>query len=120
MFERPLIDEYAFVMIGTRQLASTRLFWTQQLGCAVMDEQSGWFAIDAGGLRLRIDFQDGSERSAREPDPVIGLKVHSVAIALSSLAARGLQETPEISTGPNGRYAIIHDPDGHAIVLIER
>jgi predicted enzyme related to lactoylglutathione lyase len=120
MFERPIVERYAFVMVATRNLASARKFWVEQLGFSITEQgPHRWFEIDAGGLRLRMDLQESNEILPTEPDPVIGLKVRSVEIALSSLAARGITEQAELLSGEMGRYAVIHDPDGRAIVLME-
>ena len=120
MFERPLIERYTFVMVTTRNLASARKFWVEQLGFPVTEDRPGEsFIIDAGGLRLWIDLKDSEERSARGSDPAIGLKVRSVKMVLDSLAARGVTENVEPLAAHTGLYAIIHDPDGRAVVLTE-
>jgi hypothetical protein len=120
MFERPLIERYTFVMVTTRNLVSARKFWVEQLGFPVTEDRPGEsFIIDAGGLRLWIDLKDSEERSVRGSDPAIGLKVRSVKMVLDSLAARGVTENVEPLSAHTGLYAIIHDPDGRAVVLTE-
>ena len=39
MFERPLIERYTFVMVTTRNLASARKFWVEQLGFPVTEDR---------------------------------------------------------------------------------
>ncbi|MDB6089542.1 MAG: Glyoxalase/Bleomycin resistance protein/Dioxygenase superfamily [Gammaproteobacteria bacterium] len=120
MFERPLFERYTFVMVTTQNLAAAREFWVEQLGFPVTEERPGEsFIIDAGGLRLGIDLKDKEERVVRGADPAIGLKVRSVEMVLNSLAARGITETVEPLSASTGLYAIIHDPDGRAVVLTE-
>ena len=120
MFERPLIERYTFVMVTTRNLASARKFWVEQLGFLVTEERPGqYFIVDAGGLRLWIDLNDSDEKLVKGSDPGIGLKVRSVKMVLDSLAARGVTENVEPLAAHTGLYAIIHDPDGRAVVLTE-
>jgi catechol-2,3-dioxygenase len=120
IFERPLFERYTFVMVSTQNLASARKFWVDQLGFPVTEERPGEsFIIDAGGLRLWIDLKDSEEKLLKGSDPAIGLKVRSVKMVLSSLAARGITEKVEPLSADTGLFAIIHDPDGRAVVLTE-
>jgi hypothetical protein len=107
-------------MVTTQNLASARKFWVEQLGFLVTEERPGqYFIVDAGGLRLWIDLKENEERVVRGSDPAIGLQVRSVEMVLNSLAARGISEKVEPLSARTGLYAIIHDPDGRAIVLTE-
>lgn len=107
-------------MVTTQKLASARKFWVEQLGFPVTEERPGEsFICDVGGLRLWIDLKDSEEKLIRGADPAIGLKVRSVKMVLSSLAARGITEKVEPLSADAGLYAIIHDPDGRAVVLTE-
>lgn len=115
-----MFDRYAFVALTSTDLAAARQFWVDLLGCAVTEERSGeYFIVDAGGLRLCIDLADDRAHIAGRTDPTIGLKVRSVSEALLALARRGLTEPSDIVTTAKGSHAIIHDPDGRAVVLTE-
>lgn len=115
MFER-----YAFVAITTRDLAAARAFWADQLGFTVTEERAGdFFIVDAGGLRLCVDLADGDLHFAGSTEPTLGLKVASLPETLAALAGRGVPADAPIQSGPGGRYAIIRDPDGRALVLSE-
>ncbi len=115
MFER-----YSFVAVTTKDLPVARRFWVDQLGCPVTEECPGEFLIvDAGGLRLCFDLPDGEIHFPGSTDPVIGLKVCSLQAVLDTLAARGITEGAAPVSTPKGSYAIIHDPDGRAVVLTE-
>ena len=90
-------------MVSTQNLASARKFWVDQLGFPVTEERSGEsFIIDAGGLRLWIDLKDSEEKLLKGSDPAIGLKVRSVKMVLSSLAARGITYRPLVTLGDLG------------------
>jgi catechol 2,3-dioxygenase-like lactoylglutathione lyase family enzyme len=120
MFERPLFERYTFVMVTTRNLAAARRFWVEQLGFPVAEDRPGEsFIVDAGGLRLWMDLKETDESVLKGPDPAIGLKVRSVEMVLKTLAERGITEKAEPLSAIKGLYAIIHDPDGRAVVLTE-
>ena len=114
MFER-----YSFVAITTRNLPAARHFWVGQLGCRVLEERvDDYFIVDAGGLRLCIDLADGENHKTGSTDPVIGFKVSSVAEVLEDLRERGWYE--ELIHKVADTHAILHDPDGRAVVMTER
>ncbi len=115
MFER-----YSFVAVTTRDIDAARRFWVDRLGFAVTEEEPGhFFIVDAGGLRLCVDLEDGEVHRAGGMDPVIGLKVRSVDQTLAALAERGVHCTKAPATHRGGRYAELRDPDGRAVILTE-
>jgi catechol 2,3-dioxygenase-like lactoylglutathione lyase family enzyme len=115
-----MIQRYSFVALTTTDLVRQRAFWVDQLGFSVTEEERGhFFIVDAGGLRLCVDLADGEIHVAGGTDPVIGLKVSSVAQALTALAARGLPVASKPIAGDRGRYAVVRDPDGRAVILTE-
>lgn len=115
-----MFDRYAFVAVTSPDLGAARRFWVDQLGCAITEDRPGeFFIVDAGGRRLCIDRPDGRVHRAGGSDPTIGLKVESVDAALDALAAHGWEGRPQTVQAGSGRYAVIHDPDGHAVILTE-
>jgi catechol 2,3-dioxygenase-like lactoylglutathione lyase family enzyme len=115
MFER-----YSFVAITTKDLSAARRFWVEQLGFRVTEESpSEFFIVDAGGLRLCVDGPDDEIHFTGSTDPVVGLKVRSLAETLRMLKGRGIRENADQASSDKHRYAIIHDPDGRAVVLTE-
>jgi hypothetical protein len=118
--EVELFERYSFVAVSTTNLAAVRRFWVQQLGCIVTEERGEeFFIVDVGGLRLCVDLADGKTHLAGSTDPTIGLKVASVKEALLALAQRGLAQQSEVVHTSRSSYAIVHDPDGRAVVLTE-
>ena len=115
-----VIVRYAFVALTTTDLPRQRRFWVDQLGFEVVEESPGeFFIVDAGGLRLCVDLADGDLHIAGGRDPVIGLKVDSVAATLAGLAPRGVTVPATPTSVDRGSYAVIRDPDGRAVILTE-
>ena len=113
-------ERYAFVAVTTKSLARARRFWVEGLGCRVTQEARGEFLmVDAGGLRLCLDVEDGDTHRAGGSDPVIGLRVASVPRTLRRLAARGLRSLEDPVQGLRGAYVRLRDPDGRIVILTE-
>ena len=85
-----MIIRYSFVALTTVDLARQRVFWVDQLGFEISEENPGkFFMVDAGGLRLCIDLADDDVHVAGGKDPVIGLRV---AIPCGRLSRRWVTE----------------------------
>ena len=115
-----MLERYSFVAITTRNLDRAREFWVDALGFPVTEDKPGhFFMVDAGGLRLCVDLEDGDTHKPGGGDPVIGFKAHSVAEVLESLKRRGIDPERGPVVGPRGAYAHVRDPDGHTVILTE-
>jgi catechol 2,3-dioxygenase-like lactoylglutathione lyase family enzyme len=115
-----MIERYAFVAITASDLARCRRFWVDQLGFQVTEQEPGhFFIVDAGGLRLCVDTEDGGIHRNGSTDPVIGLKVGSLDETLRDLDRRGVRAEKGPIAGTRGSWAVIRDPDGRAVVLTE-
>ena len=114
------VQRYSFVAVTTRDLAPCRAFWSDQLGFPVTKEEPGhYFIVDAGGLRLCVDSEDGVLHRRGGTDPVIGLKVRSLASTLKALEKRGVRLSQGPTKGSRGAWAVVRDPDGRSVVLTE-
>lgn len=115
-----MIDRYSFVALTAKNLDEAKAFWVNLLGFQVTEERiNEYFIVDAGGLRLCVDREDGDVHRLGGADPTVGLKVRSAAAAVSELVNRGLKEQPKVVAAARGSYAVIHDPEGRSIILTE-
>ena len=95
-------------------------FWVDLLGCPATEERANeYFIVDAGGLRLCVDREDGEVHRAGSTDPSIGLKVKSASAVLAELVDRGLTEEAKVITTARGAHVVIHDPEGRCVILTE-
>lgn len=110
----------AFVAVTTADLGRARKFWVAGLGCRVVRQKRGDFLmVDAGGVRLCLDREDGATHRLGGFDPVIGLKVGSLARSLAVLRRRGIEPVRGPVTTRRGSYAELRDPEGRTVVLTE-
>lgn len=113
-------ERYSFVAITTRDLGRARDFWVSKLECSGTEELADQsFIVDAGGVRLCVDLPDGRAHRSGSTERVLGLKVTALEPVLNQLSTRGIRCEAGISSGSRGRFAVIHDPDGRAIILTE-
>jgi catechol 2,3-dioxygenase-like lactoylglutathione lyase family enzyme len=114
------IERYSFVAITTSNLAAARAFWVERMGFAITEEETGHhFIVDAGGLRLCVDGPDGDMHRTGSTDPVLGLKVSSLAKTLTDLARKGIRPTRGPIAAAKGSWATLQDPDGRTVILTE-
>jgi catechol 2,3-dioxygenase-like lactoylglutathione lyase family enzyme len=100
--------------VTSRDLARSRAFYAGKLGFHVVDERGGqWFVIDVGGLKLTIDT-DGARSPLTQAEPRLVFKTHELAARCTQLRDAGVSVD-----GPHGGRALLTDPDGHPIVLIQ-
>jgi catechol 2,3-dioxygenase-like lactoylglutathione lyase family enzyme len=115
-----MFEKYSFVALTARNLEEAKAFWVKLLGFHITEERANdYFIIDAGGLRLCVDREDGEVHRLGGADPTIGLKVDSAAATVAELIKRGLSEQPKVVKSARGSYAVIHDPEGRSVVLTE-
>ncbi|MBI4575765.1 MAG: VOC family protein [Planctomycetes bacterium] len=115
-----LFDRYSFVAVTTTDLGRAREFWVEVLGLPVKEEEPGhYFIVDAGGLRLCVDTEDGDLHRPGGTDPVIGFRVASLERTLAILAMRRVLPERGPITSRRGNWAMLRDPDGRPVVLSE-
>jgi catechol 2,3-dioxygenase-like lactoylglutathione lyase family enzyme len=111
---------------GTRDPARAKVFYRDQLGLALVEENSFALVFDAAGTMLRVT-------TVPEVTPaqytVLGWEVTDITAAARELAARGVvlsrfpgmvQDSDGIWTSPAGaRVAWFADPDGNVLSLTQ-
>ncbi len=115
-----MFEGYAFVALTTTNLDEARRFWIDALGFPIVQEKKNYyFIVDAAGLRLCIDTADGNAHIAGSTDPVIGLRVKSLAPVLAQLTRKGITPEADPVRTERGAWAMIRDPDGRCVVITE-
>lgn len=115
-----MFEECAFIAVTTTDLAQAKQFWVTTLECPIVREDENYLMVDAGGVRLCFDLQNGDDHQQPGPDPVIGLKVKNLDEALETLSNRGVVALGGPFDDHHGRWAKLLDPDGRAVILTER
>jgi predicted enzyme related to lactoylglutathione lyase len=100
-------------------LPRARAFYKEVLSLEIADEAPGHYAKFNSGAGFLCLERKGSESYPSQDKAVLFFEVHDLAAALSSLgSARIVQSGPSVSGSP--AWAVIHDPEGHNILLLDK
>jgi predicted enzyme related to lactoylglutathione lyase len=102
-------------VLGSRDLAKSRLFWTQTLPFEVHVERDGYVLLRSGDAEIALQAADG----ASKPSEVL-LRVAGVEGLHARCIAAKVPIASELHTHDSGRRDFtVLDPDQHRITLAE-
>jgi predicted enzyme related to lactoylglutathione lyase len=99
-------------------LDRARKFYCETLGLRVTDEAAGNFVqFDAGSGFLCLE-RKGSENYPSQDKAVLFFKVANLARAIDALGRDRIVGS-DLTGKTRPRWAVVHDPEGHNILLLE-
>jgi predicted enzyme related to lactoylglutathione lyase len=96
-----------------------RAFYRDVLGLEIADEAPGHYAKFEGGESFLCVERKGSESYPSADKAVLFFEVTDLPAALRSLWPERIVQSSSSESGRAG-WAVIHDPEGHNILLLER
>ena len=94
-------------------LDNAKKFYVESLGLKIFDEQPGHHAkFDSGAGFLCLE-RKGAESYPSQDKAVLFFKVNDIRAAI---AAIGEHQIVQSATG----WAVLHDPEGHNIILLQQ
>jgi predicted enzyme related to lactoylglutathione lyase len=111
--------QLAGVELYFEDLPRARAFYKDVLGLEIADETPGHYAKFDGGASFICVERKGSESYPSQDKAVLFFEVEDLAAALESL---GPERVVQSGNSKRGRpsWAVIHDPEGHNILLLGR
>ncbi len=97
-------------------LERARRFYEGDLGLAVTDERKGRFAQFGEGAAFLCLERKGSESYPSREKAVVFFDVPDLAATIKRLGRERFVEIEE--KGPR-KWAVLHDPEGHNVMLLE-
>ena len=99
------------------------VFYTHHLGFRVeMHPTAGFAAVSRGDLRLLLSAPQPAA-GGLEPEPGgwnrIQLEIHDLTVQVDRLRKAGVVFRGDVLTGAGGRQALIEDPAGNLIELLQ-
>jgi predicted enzyme related to lactoylglutathione lyase len=94
-------------------------FYSTVLGLDLSDEQPGHFAQFDGGNGFICLERKGSENYPSRDKVVLFFEVPDLDAAIARIGAKRIVGS-DLGAGPRGRWAVLHDSEGHNILLLER
>lgn len=110
---------FAGVELYFEDLPRARAFYKDVLGLEIADETPGHYAKFDGGASFICVERKGSESYPSADKAVLFFAVEDLAAALQSLGAERVVQSGSSKSG-RPSWAVIHDPEGHNILLIEK
>jgi predicted enzyme related to lactoylglutathione lyase len=109
---------FAGVELYFDDLPRARSFYKEVLGLELSDEARGHYAKFNSGSGFICVERKGSESYPSQDKAVLFFEVQDLASALNSIGPdRVVQSSGREKTG--SAWAVIHDPEGHNILLLE-
>lgn len=100
-------------------LETAKKFYRETLGLKLTDEAPGRFAqFDAGNGFLCVE-RKGSENYPSRDKAVVFFEVPDLARAMAAFGRERIVGSELAGTGNRPPWAVLHDPEGHNILLLE-
>lgn len=103
------------IVLVTPDPERQRSFYERQLGLGVARDADGavTFGLRGAALALR------PAPAGAAPEIRIALQVPSLDARVEALKAKGVAFEGAVEEGPEGRFAVLRDPDGNTVLLVE-
>jgi len=98
-----------YATVKTKRLTESIAFYEQVLQMPRTKTEVDFVQLDAGGVQLCIDKDDGGELNPR-----LIFAVDDLSALCRELEARGIEV---IAGGPDKEWAMVRDPDGNEVVF---
>lgn len=113
---------FAEISTYVSDLAAAVAFYRDALGLALTQREDDFAIFDCNGIEfvLMAGNEKAAARGPRAPGTALCLQSDDLTGAMTRLRRQGVTILTDIQTVPQGRYAIIADPDGTPVEIIEK
>ena len=114
-----MFGKLGLVMIVVREMERSVAFYRDVLGLKLLINQDNWSQLDAGNILLGLHPEGEEVHVSPTTGMSIGIYVDSMDKAVAEIRRR----YGKIAIGPRkepfGRWALVLDPDGYSVQIIE-
>lgn len=114
-----MVGKLGLVMIVVSDMDRSVRFYRDVLGLKLLFQQSNWSQLDAGTILVGLHPEGEEVKVGPTSGCTLGIYVDDVTRTVGELKARGGRIAVEPRAEPFGRWALLKDPDGYNIQLIE-
>lgn len=113
---------FAEISTYVSDLAAAVGFYRDALGLTLAQQEDDFAIFDCNGIEfvLMAGAEKTVARAARATGTALCLQSDDLTAAIARLRQRNVTILTDIQTVPQGRYAIIADPDGTPVEIIEK
>jgi lactoylglutathione lyase len=114
-----MFGKLGLIMIVVRDMERSVAFYRDVLGLKLLIKQNNWSQLDAGNIIIGL-HPDGDEVKV---SPTTGMSIGIYVDDIDKAVVEIRRRFGKIAVGPRpepfGRWALIFDPDGYSVQLIE-
>lgn len=114
-----MIGKLGLVMIVVKDMARSVAFYRDVLGLRQLFVQDNWSQFDAGTILIGLHPEGDEVKVGPTSGCTIGIYVDDITKAVAEVKRRGGHFAVEPRSEPFGRWALLNDPDGYNIQIIE-
>jgi lactoylglutathione lyase len=113
------VGTLGLVMIVVKDMDRSVAFYRDVVGLKLLFAQSNWSQFDAGKILLGLHPEGEQVKVSPTTGVSLGVYVDDITKAVSELKRRGGRIAIDPRTEPFGRWALLQDPDGYNIQIVE-
>jgi predicted enzyme related to lactoylglutathione lyase len=114
-----MFGKLGLIMIVVRDMERSVVFYRDVLGLKLLLKQNNWTQFDAGNIIIGL-HPDGDEVKV---SPTTGMSIGIYVDNMDKAVAEIRRRFGKIAVGPRqepfGRWALVFDPDGYCIQIVE-
>lgn len=116
----PLDVRLIGVELYFEDLSRAEQFYRDKLGLKLSRRESGRYAQFGNGAPFLCLEKKGTESYPSRDKAVVFLEVPDLQMALEALGRENMVHVETDAKGLEPRWAVLHDPEGHNVVLLEK
>ncbi len=113
------VGKLGLIMVVVKDMKRSVAFYRDVLGLQMLFEQSNWSQFDAGTVLIGLHPEGEEVQVGPTSGCTFGIYVDDITRATAELKRRGGHFSTEPREEPFGRWALLRDPDGYGIQIIE-
>ncbi len=114
-----MIGKLGLIMVVVKKLDRSVAFYRDVLGLKFVMQQPKWAQFDCGNIQIGLHPEGEEVKVSPTTGMSIGVYVDDIMRAASELKRRGGRLQIEPRTEPFGRWALLQDPDGYNVQVVE-
>jgi lactoylglutathione lyase len=113
------VGKLGLVMVVVRDMDRSVAFYRDVLGLKMLFHQSKWSQFDAGHIILGLHPEGDEVKVSPTTGMSLGIYVDDIVKSCSELKRRGGHVAIDPRNEPFGRWALVKDPDGYNLQIVE-
>ncbi len=114
-----MFGKLGLVMIVVRDMERSVVFYRDVLGLKLLIHQDNWSQFDAGNIIIGLHPEGDEVKVSPTTGMSIGIYVDDMDHAVTEIRRRLAKLAIVPREEPFGRWALLFDPDGYSIQIIE-